>query len=332
MDLNTLWFILIAVLFFVYFLLDGMDFGIGMLIPIFGKEDKSNRKMIHTIGPTWGANEVWLITAGGAMFAAFPGWYATMFSGFYLALFLLLLALIIRGISIEFRGKATTAKEKKLYDLGLGIANLLIPLLLAVAIACLLRGVPIDENMEFTGSLLSLFSPFTLLAGITAVSFFLYHGATVLLLKDPTEWAHINRVKNQAGLVVLITAVLTVVSSVFETTIFRKPISAVLAVVTLVLFLLGYLLHRKKVGKLAFLLNAAVVASAIGTIFSALFPNVMVSSTKEAYNLTIYNISSGHYTLSVISAITFILLPVVIGYSVWVYWVFSKKSAEEIEY
>jgi len=331
MDLNILWFILIATLFCVYFFLDGMDFGIGMLIPFIGKSDKDNRKMLHAIGPTWGANEVWLLTAGGAMFASFPGWYATMFSGFYPAMFLLLVALILRGISIEFRGKVITEKGKKWLNAGIFAGNLLTPLLVTVAIACLLRGVPIDETKEYTGNLFSLFSPFTLLVGATAINYFLYHGAVILDLKLPNEFGKLKDIINKSGISTILLLALTMIVSVFETDIFSKPVSTVFAIITMVLLLLSYFSSRKKRGKIALLLNAAFVASVIITVFSAMFPRVMVSSTSDEYSLTIYNVSSGQYTLSVISVITLTLLPIVIGYTVWSYWVFSKKSKEEIE-
>lgn len=326
MNLNILWFILVATLFCVYFFLDGMDFGIGMLIPFLGKEDKKNQKMIHAIGPTWGANEVWLITAGGAMFAAFPNWYATMFSGFYIALFLLLVALIIRGISIEFREKAATDFGKKIYNIGIALGNFLVPLLLVVAIACLLRGVPIDKSMEYTGTLWSLFSPFTLLAGVTGIAFFLYHGAIILKVKEGKEIKGVEQVISMTGLICTIGLVLTLLTGFFETDLFAKPISAIFAILSLVLLLVSYVFSKKKISLVNIALNAVFVIITIIAVFSAMFPNVMISNTKEAYNLTIYNASSSPYTLSVISVITITLLPIVIGYTIWTYYVFSKKT------
>jgi len=332
MDLNILWFILIATLFCVYFFLDGMDFGIGMMVPFLGKTDKLNRKMIYAIGPTWGASEVWLLTAGGAMFAAFPGWYATMFSGFYPALFLLLFALIVRGISIEFRGKTTSANSKKAYNIGIGFGNFLAPLLLVVAIACLLRGVPIDESQEYTGTLFSLFSPFTLFAGITGIAYFIYHGAVVLCLKLSDEIKETREIGKKAGLITIILLLVTTVFSALETDIFKKPVSIVAAIVMLILIILSYLSFLKKVGKITVILNALFTVSVIVTVFSAMFPRVMVSDTSDEYSLTIYNIASGNYTLTVISVVTLTLLPIVIGYTLWTHYIFSKKLNEDIEY
>ena len=332
MNLNILWFILIATLFCVYFFLDGMDFGIGMLVPFLGKKDQDVKKMIYAIGPTWGANEVWLLTAGGAMFASFPGWYATMFSGFYPELFLLLIVLIVRGISIEFREKAMTERGKWWFNFGIFAGNLIAPLLLSVAIACLLRGVPINEEMEFTGTLFSLFSPFTLCAGVTALCFFLYHGSVILELKVPNEFDKLKGIINKAGLGTIVLLILTMITSFFETDTFNKPLSMVFAFLTLALILISYMISRKKTSRILLVLNAACVVATIITVFSAMFPNVMVSSTREEYNLTIYNVSSSPYTLSVISVITLTLLPIVIGYTIWTYWIFSKKVKEEIEY
>ncbi len=332
MNLNILWFILIATLFCVYFFLDGMDFGIGMLVPFLGKSDADNKKMIYAIGPTWGANEVWLLTAGGAMFAAFPGWYATMFSGFYPALFLLLAALIIRGISIEFREKTSSASEKKAYNIGIFIGNLLTPLLLVVAIACLLRGVPIDQSMEFTGNLFSLFSPFTLLAGLTAIAFFIYHGAVILNLKLPGELKNVKVIAQKSGIAAILLLFATMVAAFFETAIFTKPISAVISCIAIALLVLSCLLFSKKAGRILVVLNALFIVTTLITVFSAMFPNVMVSSTNPDFNLTVYNVASGQYTLSVISIVTLTLLPIVIGYTCWTYYVFAKKIEEDTEY
>lgn len=326
MNLNILWFILVATLFCVYFFLDGMDFGIGMLIPFLGKEDKDNEKMIHAIGPTWGANEVWLITAGGAMFASFPNWYATMFSGFYIALFLLLVALIVRGISIEFRERATTDFGRNAYNIGIALGNFLVPLLLVVAIACLLRGVPIDKSMEYTGSLLSLFSPFTLLAAVTGIAFFLYHGAIILEVKEREEIKGVKEVISISGIIALVGLVLTLITGWIETDLFAKPGSAIFAILSLLLLIASYIFTKKEISVWHIVMNAVFVVFSIIAVFSAMFPNVMISSTKEAYNLTIYNASSSNYTLVVISIITTTLLPIVIGYTIWTYYIFSKKT------
>ena len=332
MDLNILWFLLIVTLFCVYFFLDGMDFGIGMLVPFLAKNDKDARKMIYAIGPTWGANEVWLLTAGGAMFAAFPGWYATMFSGFYPVLFLLLIVLMIRGISIEFREKAISDFGKKAYNYGIMIGNLATPLLLTVALACLLRGVPIDKNFEFTGSLLSLFSPFTLFAAVTAIAYFIYHGAIILELKLPGELPKTKTIITRSGFLTILLLFISFFFAALETDVFTRPVSVVFAIATVVVFLLSFVMSQKKPGWMCVVLNAMFTVLVLITNFSAMFPRVMVSSTADANSLTIYNVSSEQYTLSVISIVTLTLLPIVIGYTIWTYYVFAKKIEEEIEY
>lgn len=331
MDLNILWFILIATLFCVYFFLDGMDFGIGMLLPFYGKTEADVNRMIRAIGPTWGASEVWLLTAGGAMFASFPGWYATMFSGFYPALFLLLLFLIIRGICIEFRERVNSELSKKFFNWGLFIGSVLVPVLLAVALACLLRGVPIDADKQYTGTLFSLFSPFTLSAGVTALVYFLYHGAVVLSLKSEVDREKVKKVIDISGLLAIILCVVTFVFAKFETSVFEKPISTIAAVLTLIFMISSYLIAKKGMAKKLIILNGLVILSAIVTNFAGMFPNVMVSSTNPEYNLTVYNVASGSYTLTIITFLTLTLLPIVIGYTIWTHWIFSKKVDEDSE-
>ncbi|MGB8983920.1 MAG: cytochrome d ubiquinol oxidase subunit II, partial [Anaerolineales bacterium] len=181
--LQTLWFILIAVLWIGFFFLEGFDFGVGMLLPFVGKKDVERRAIINTIGPVWDGNEVWLLTAGGATFAAFPHWYATMFSGFYLALFLLLVGLIVRGISFEYRSKDADRGWRNRFDWMIAVGSFVASFLLGAAFANLARGVPIDENMMFTGNLFTLLNPYGLIGGLTMVTVFLLHGANFLGLK-----------------------------------------------------------------------------------------------------------------------------------------------------
>lgn len=329
-DLNVLWFILVATLFCVYFFLDGKNFGIGMLLPFLGKDEAANDRMLYALGPHWGADEVWLITAGGAMFAAFPGWYATMFSGFYLALFLLLSALIVRAISIEFTYRSTTEKVKKAYRIAIGVSSFLTPLLLAVAIACLLRGTPIDSSFEFTGNLLSLFSPFTLAAGVTAVVYFIYLGAVILDLRFSDTIEKARSVADKTGILALALAVVTLIFAAMETDVFQRPFSAVFAVAAILILLVSYILRRKKTNWVSVLLNGLFVASTIIAVFSAMFPRVMVSATNYDFSLTIYNAASGHYTLSVMTVTTVILLPIVLAYTIWSYYIFAKAPKGKI--
>ncbi len=292
-----------------------------MLFSLLGKTDHEKEKMLFAIGPTWGASEVWLITAGGAMFAAFPGWYATMFSGFYPALFLVLAALIARGTGIEFWHKASTEKTRKLSSALIFFGSLLTPLLLAVAFANLFQGIPIDENQNYTGGLFTLFSPFTLLVGVTTVAFFVYHGAVVLFLKTEGSIEGNDKMIQKFGLTSLVLLILTIAVSGFGVI---RPVNVVFGFLAFILLLISYWISRRGTRITAFVLNCLVILLGAGSIFAGMFPNVIVSSTDLAYNLTIYNVSSSPYTLRIMTIVTCIALPVVILYTVWAHWVFWK--------
>lgn len=344
MDLNTLWFILIAVLYIGFFVLEGFDFGVGMLLPFLSKhadrekQDRLRRTMINTIGPHWDANEVWLLTAGGATFAAFPHWYATMFSGFYLALFLLLAALIVRGVAFEFRSKDENPKWRQLWDTCIFIGSAVPALLLGVAFANLVRGVPIDAEMHYVGSFFSLLNPYSIVAGLDTVLTFALYGAVFLALKTNGEIRErAERAAQRLWLPTLIVTVLLLVMTYFYTDILSKlgvnpgfiPIAGVVA------FLLSfYFIRRKRMGW-AFLLVALTIAFAFLSEFLILFPRVMVSSLNPEWSLTIYNASSSPYTLRVMTVIALIFVPIVLAYQGWSYWVFRKRiqgAAEELTY
>ncbi len=334
MNLNELWFVLISVLFCGFFFLEGFDFGVGMLVPVLGKTDLERRTLINTIGPVWDANEVWLITAGGAIFAAFPGWYATMFSGLYLALFFVLAALIIRGVAFEFRSKVENKTWRSSWDVCIGIGSFLPPLLLGVAMANLIKGLPINAELEYAGSLLDLLSVPALIVGATAVVLFLYHGAVYLSLK--LEGPVLERVYNagrRAGVASILMALASGIAAAYATEIFRKPLSGVLAVLAFAAIAASYLMFLKKRTARAMALNCLSIVGAVASLFSALFPRVMVSSIKEEFSLTIYNVSSSPYTLKIMSIITLTILPVVLGYFIWTYWVFRKRvTVKHLEY
>ncbi|MEL4106528.1 cytochrome d ubiquinol oxidase subunit II [Oscillospiraceae bacterium CM] len=332
MNLNILWFLLIAVLYCGYFFLDGMDLGVGMLFPVLGKKDKDKALMLRAIGPTWGASEVWLLTAGGATFAAFPGWYASMFSGFYPALFLLLLGLIARGIGVEYWGKAATAAGKKLASVCITVGSLLPPLLLACALANIVQGIPIDASQNYTGTLFTLFTPFTLAAALGSVAFFLYHGAVFTDLKAKGDITGTMPVIKATGLAAIVLAAAAAVFALLQTDVFTKPVAAVAAVAGIVLLIVSYLVTIKKPTRLSMILNALVIACGIGTVFGGLFPNVMISSTDPANSLTIYNTASTPYTLTIMLTVTISVLPIVLLYTIWSHWSFRKlrddKSSE----
>lgn len=337
MDLASVWFVLIAVLFAVFFLLEGFDYGVGILLPFLGKDDRERRVLINAIGPFWDGNEVWLITAGGAMFAAFPNWYATMFSGFYLALLIMLLALIVRGVGFEFRSKVASARWRKTWDWLIFTGSLVPALLWGVAVANIARGVPIDESMTFTGDFFDLISVYTLVGGLVTLSVFLLHGALYLSLK--TRGAVMERAQKAAmrlWLPTVVIVVLFVVLTYFETDIFAQlgvnpgvdALGAGLALVAA-----GWLIREGRFGW-AFVMNALTILLTVSTVFRGLHPRVMVSSLNPEWSLTITNASSTDTTLGVMLVVVLIFLPIVIIYQGWAYWTFRKRIGheEQLEY
>jgi len=331
-SLQILWFILVAVLWTGYFFLEGFDFGVGMLMPFLGKKDLERRTIINTIGPHWDGNEVWLILAGGATFAAFPEWYATLFSGFYPALFLLLLGLILRGVAFEFRSKDAHPGWRRLWDWCIFAGSLVPALLLGVAFANLAKGVPIDANKQYTGNLLTLLNPYGLLGGLTVVAVFLLHGANFLCLKlagDLQERA--QRVARWLWPVSVVLVVALMIATLVVTDLYtRLGIASVLVPLGAILTLLlaGYGIAKKREGW-AFVLAALTIVLIVGTFFVTMFPRVMISSTNPDYSLTIYNASSSPYTLQLMSIVALIFIPVVLAYQIWSYWVFRQRVKAE---
>ena len=329
--LQILWFILIAVLWIGFFFLEGFDFGVGMLLPFLGKKDIERRSIINAIGPTWDGNEVWLLTAGGATFAAFPNWYATMFSGFYLALFLLLVGLIIRGISFEYRSKDAAPKWRNTFDWMIAVGSFLSALLLGTAFANLARGVPIDAKMMFTGNLFTLLNPYGLLGGLTTVAIFLLHGANFLGLKLEGELR--QRANALAKQLWVVTSVLYIALGVFTYAagfwargIVNPGIVPIAAVS--VLLAAGYFINRKMEGWAFIMVGLNIVLTQV-TFFSMTFPNVMLSTTNPEWSLTIYNASSSQYTLTVMSVVALIFVPIVLAYQGWTYYMFRKRISSD---
>ncbi|HEX2978864.1 MAG TPA: cytochrome d ubiquinol oxidase subunit II [Anaerolineaceae bacterium] len=334
MDLNTLWFVLIAILFTGYFILEGFDFGVGILLPILGKTDLERRVMFNTIGPHWDANEVWLITAGGAMFAAFPVWYSTLFSGFYLPLFIILLALILRGVAIEFRSQDMNPTWRKLWDWAFFAGSLVPALLWGVAFANFVRGVPINEQLYYAGGFWNLLNPFALLGGLVTLFGFTVQGAIFLSLKTEGELqARARKLAFQAWIPAVVALVAYTVYSYFQTDILTKlgvdpglvPIGCVIA-----LLAAGWFIRQKRDGW-AFGMMSLAIFFAAETIFLLLYPRVLISSLDPAWNLTIYNAASSPYTLRTMSIIALIFLPFVLAYEAWSYWVFRKRVSTKIE-
>ena len=328
MDLNTLWFILIGVLFTGFFFLEGFDYGVGMLMPFLGKNDRERRLLINTIGPHWDGNEVWLITAGGATFAAFPHWYATMFSGFYMALVLVLLALILRGAAFELRSKVANPRWRAVWDWLIFAGSLLPALLLPVALFNLLRGVPIDATMTYRGDLMSLLNLRALLWGVVGVLGFLFHGAVFLAMKASPDLADRALAVARKLWVPLVVVVLVALAVGYFTTdmaarlgvaLFGVPILAVVALVAAGLFVNGRRLAP------AFVATGVAILVTVFSLFLGLYPRVMVSSLNPDWSLTIYNASSSPYTLTIMSIIAGVMVPIVVLYQAWSYWVFRKR-------
>lgn len=332
MDLNIVWFILITVLYIGFFVLEGFDFGVGILLPVLGKDDKTRRMIINTIGPHWDGNEVWLLTAGGASFAAFPHWYATLFSGFYLPLFLLLVALIIRGVAFEFRSKDDNPLWRKTWDWAIFIGSLLPPLLLGVAFANIVKGVPIDANMTYTGGFFNLLNPFALVAGLTTVIVFTVYGGLFLSLKTAGNLhdSAVSLVK-KLGPISAVFIVVLVIATYLSTDITAQlginpgmiPVGAVLAILAA-----GAFFNQKKQGW-AFAMTALAIMLSVISLFQILFPRVMVSSLNPDFSLTIYNAASSPYTLKVMTIIALTLVPFVLVYQGWSYWVFRQRITEK---
>jgi len=329
--LQILWFILIAVLWIGFFFLEGFDFGVGMLLPFVGKKDIERRAIINAIGPTWDGNEVWLLTAGGATFAAFPHWYASMFSGFYLALFLLLVGLIIRGISFEYRSKDAAPKWRNTFDWMIAVGSFLCALLLGTAFANLARGVPIDAKMMFTGNLFTLLNPYGLLGGLTTVAIFLLHGANFLSLKlDGDLRKRVNALSKQlwigASILYIALGIYTYISGFWARGFVDPGIAPISAIA--VLLAAGYFINRKMEGWAFIMVGLNIVLTQV-TFFSMIFPNVMISSTNPDWSLTIYNASSSQYTLTVMSIIALIFVPIVLAYQGWTYYMFRKRISTD---
>jgi len=334
MTLNTLWFIFISVLYTGFFVLEGFDFGVGLLLPFLGKNDLQRRTIINTIGPHWDGNEVWLIAAGGATFAAFPNWYATLFSGFYLPLFLVLIGLIIRGVAFEFRGKDDRLGWHSLWDWCIFAGSLLPTILFPIAFANLVRGIPIDANMEYVGGFFNLLNPYALLAALAVILLFLLHGASFLSNKTTGEIEQKAKelVRNLWLLVVLMLIIFLITSFIITDIRQRLSVLPVLFPLLGVVAILaaGYFLRKGQLGRI-FLMTCLTVAFTILTIFSFLYPNVMVSSLDPAWSLTIQNAASSAGTLRLMTIVTAIFLPIVLLYQAWTYWVFRKRVTGEPE-
>ncbi|MFF4235701.1 cytochrome d ubiquinol oxidase subunit II [Actinomadura geliboluensis] len=322
MELTTVWFIIIAFLWTSYFFLEGFDFGVGMLLPALGRDDTERRVVINTIGPVWDGNEVWFIVAGAAMFAAFPEWYATLFSGFYLPLLLILLALIIRGVAFEYRGKKDDARWRSRWDKAIFWGSLVPAFLWGVAFANIVRGVPLDADHEYVGTLADLLNPYALLGGLTTTILFVLHGAVFLALK--TSGSIRYRARRIAELAV-VAAIVTGGAFLLITQVQHgKPVTWLTAAGAAAALVLAALANRAGREGWAFIGTGAAIVLAVATLFTALFPDVM-PSTLESGGLTTENAASTGYTLKIMTWVAVVFTPIVMIYQGWTYWVFRKR-------
>jgi cytochrome bd ubiquinol oxidase subunit II len=348
MELTTVWFIIIAILWTGYFVLEGFDFGVGMLLPVIGRApgdpvltERRRRVLINTIGPVWDGNEVWVITAGGATFAAFPEWYATMFSAFYLPLLLILVALIIRGVAFEYRGKRPDATWKRRWDWCIVAGSAIPAVLWGVAFGNIVRGLKIaprplpNGSLEYVGSFWDLLNPYAILAGVTTLLLFLTHGAIFLTLKTSGE------IRDRARSVALSTGVAAAVAAIaffgFTFSLRSTGVSVTLGVLAALAFVGALLALRGPRGSRpggqregwAFAGTALTIALTVASLFFALYPNVFPSTLGESWSLTVHNASSTAYTLKIMTWVAVVFTPLVLLYQGWTYWVFRKRIGVE---
>jgi cytochrome d ubiquinol oxidase subunit II len=336
-SLETFWFVLIAVLWIGYFILEGFDFGVGALLPFVSKNEADRRAVLTTLGPVWDGNEVWLLVAGGATFAAFPEWYATLFSGFYLPLFLILVSLIVRGVAFEYRSKYGKAQWRQRWDVAIFVSSVIPALLWGVAFANIVRGVPLEKsaegNIEYVGGFFNLLNPYALLGGVVTLTVFLTHGAIFLSLKTTGD------IRTRARAIALkfgLIAAVAAVSFLLWTNLMLPAIDGgvlALSVIVALAWVAGILMTLIGREGWAFIFSAAAILTFVSTLFIALYPRVMPSSLGAVFDLTISNASSSPYTLKVMTIVAVIMTPLVLLYQGWTYWVFRKRiSASQIPF
>ncbi|GGY67287.1 cytochrome d ubiquinol oxidase subunit II [Streptomyces omiyaensis] len=323
MELHDVWFVLIAVLWTGYFFLEGFDFGVGILTKLLARNRPEKRVLINTIGPVWDGNEVWLLTAGGATFAAFPEWYATLFSGFYLPLLIILVCLIVRGVAFEYRAKRPEENWQRNWEQAIFWTSLIPAILWGVAFGNIVRGVEIDRNMEYVGTFWDLLNPYALLGGLVTLTLFTFHGTVFVALKtvgDIRVRARTLAVK--LGLVTAVLALAFLIWTQADTGDAWSLAAMLIAAVSLV-----GAIGAIKAGRegWSFALSGVTIAAAVAMLFLALFPDVMPSSLDPAWSLTVTNASSSPYTLKIMTWCAAIATPLVLLYQGWTYWVFRKR-------
>ncbi|MFF9122454.1 cytochrome d ubiquinol oxidase subunit II [Streptomyces sp. NPDC014889] len=323
MELHDVWFVLIAVLWTGYFFLEGFDFGVGILTKLLARNRPEKRVLINTIGPVWDGNEVWLLTAGGATFAAFPEWYATLFSGFYLPLLVILVCLIVRGVAFEYRAKRPEENWQRNWENALFWSSLIPAFLWGVAFGNIVHGVKIDRNLEYVGGVADLLNPYALLGGVVTLTLFTFHGTVFTALKtvgDIRERA--RKLALRVGLVTAVAALAFLLWTQAHSGNGRSLVALVVAVVTLVSALAANQARREG---WAFALSGVTIVAAVAMLFLSLFPNVMPSTLNGDWSLTVTNASSSPYTLKIMTWCAGIATPIILLYQGWTYWVFRKR-------
>jgi cytochrome d ubiquinol oxidase subunit II len=329
-DLNFIWFMILGALLSGYAILDGFDLGVGAL-HLLTKKDEHRRMLLNSIGPVWDGNEVWLVTGGGAMFAAFPRVYASVFSGFYIPFMLLLFGLIFRAVAIEFRSKEPSDRWRRTWDIAFSIASICVAFLMGVALGNIIRGIPLDINGEYTAGFLNLLNPYALLVGVGTVSLFMMHGAIYATMKTEGELQHRVRgwINNTIIFFVICFATMTMATLVYlphMTQPFREhPILFGLAIATMLA--VANIPREIHLGRdfLAFISSSCAIAAMLGLVAIGIFPNLVLSTPNPEYSLTIYNGASSGKTLSIMLIIALIGIPFVVAYTASIYWIFRGK-------
>ena len=323
MELHDVWFVLIAVLWTGYFFLEGFDFGVGVLTKLLARDRAEKRVLINTIGPVWDGNEVWLLSAGGATFAAFPEWYATLFSGFYLPLLLILVCLIVRGVAFEYRVKRPEENWQRNWENAIFWTSLIPAFMWGVAFGNIVRGVKIDQHFEYVGGFWDLLNPYAILGGLVTLTLFTFHGTVFVGLKtvgDIRERA--RKLALKLGLVTAVLAVAFLIWTQVDNGDGKSLVAVIVAVASLVVALVAVRAGREG---WAFMLSGLTIVAAVAMLFLSLFPNVMPSSLNAEWSLTVTNASSSPYTLRIMTWCAGIATPIVLLYQSWTYWVFRKR-------
>ncbi|MEN9749514.1 MAG: hypothetical protein RL149_592 [Actinomycetota bacterium] len=327
MQIQDIWFLVVGFLFIGYFVLDGFDFGVGMSLPFLGKDDTDRRVLVNTIGPVWDLNETWVLVAGASLFAAFPEWYASLFSGFYLPLLLILLALIGRGVAFEYRGKGQTLRWKATFDWLIVIGSALPALLWGVAFSNIVQGVPLNADHIYTGNLFTLLNPYGLLGGLVTLTLFWLHGLIFITLKtDGDIKARARALAIKVGLVCTVLAASFLLWTLFA---HFSVLGLALTAIAALALIAAQVANLKNRDGVAFSLLVVTIVTAVGALFAALYPNVLPSTTDAAFSLTVDNARSSDYTLGVMSWVAAIMIPLVLAYQGWTYWVFKKRISRK---